>query len=206
MTDIQPKRPLDFYYDFGSPNAYLAWKALQGVTERTGLEVSMHPVLIGGIFKTTGNQPPWQAFGKVPSKMKYMQLEIQRFIKAHKLTAFKFNSAFPVNTLLAMRGAIAAQQAGMHDVYYPAVFKAIWEDNKDISQANILTNVLNDAGLNGAELVAATQTPDIKQGLMKATQACVDRGAFGLPTFFLGDDIYFGKDRVDQIEQAVVSS
>jgi len=158
MTDIQPKRPLDFYYDFGSPNAYFAWKALQGVTERTGLEVIMHPVLIGGIFKTTGNQPPWQAFGKVPSKMKYMQLEIQRFIKAHKLTAFKFNSAFPVNTLLAMRGAIAAQQAGMHDVYYPTVFKAIWEDNKDISQADILTNVLNDAGLNGAELVAATQT------------------------------------------------
>ena len=206
MTDIQPKRPLDFYYDVGSPNAYFAWKALQGVTERTGLEVIMHPVLIGGIFKTTGNQPPWQAFGNVPNKMKYMQLEIQRFIKAHKLSAFKFNSAFPVNTLLAMRGAIAAQQAGMHYAYYPAVFKAIWEDNKDISQTDILTNVLNDAGLNGAELVAATQTPDIKQGLMKVTQACVDRGAFGLPTFFLGDDIYFGKDRVGQIEQAVVSS
>ena len=194
---------LDFYYDFGSPNAYFAWKALEGVTERTGLDVIMHPVLIGGIFKSTGNQPPWQAFGNVPSKMKYMQLEIQRFIKDHNLTNFKFNSAFPVNTLLPMRGAIAAQKAGVHDTYYPAVFKAIWEDDNDISQPEILAGVLNSVGLDGAALVAATQTPEIKQGLMTATQACVDRGAFGLPTFFLGDDMYFGKDRVWQIERAI---
>jgi len=194
---------LDFYYDFGSPNAYFAWKALQGVSERTGLEVIMHPVLIGGIFKSTGNQPPWQAFGNVPNKMKYMQLEIQRFIKEHGLTKFKFNSAFPINTLLAMRAAIAAQNAGVHEAYYPVVFKAIWEDDKNISQPEILAKVLNEAGLDGAALVTATQNPDIKQALMDATQACVDRGAFGLPTFFLGDNIYFGKDRVWQIERTV---
>ena len=194
---------LDFYYDFGSPNAYFAWKALQGVSERTGLEVIMHPVLIGGIFKTTGNQPPWQAFGNVPNKMKYMQLEIQRFIKDHNLTAFKFNSAFPVNTLLAMRGAIAAQEAGVHGVYYPAIFKALWEDDKDVSQPEIFASVLSEAGLNSEALLKAAQTSEVKQGLMDATQACVDRGAFGLPTFFLSDDMYFGKDRVWQIEQAV---
>ena len=194
---------LDFYYDFGSPNAYFAWKALEGVTERTGLKVDMHPVLIGGIFKSTGNQPPWQAFGNVPNKMKYMQLEIQRFIKDHDLTAFKFNSAFPVNTLLPMRAAMAAQAAGVHDVFYPAVFKAIWEDDKDISQPEVLAQLLTDAGLDGKALVAATQTPEVKHALMEATQACVDRGAFGLPTFFLGDEIYFGKDRIWQIEQAV---
>jgi len=192
---------LDFYYDFGSPNAYFAWKALQGVSKRTGLKVVMHPVLIGGIFKTT--QPPWQAFGNVPNKMKYMQLEIQRFIKEHNLTEFKFNSAFPVNTLLAMRGAIAAQKTDVHDAYYPAVFKAIWEDDKNISQAEILAGVLNEAGLDGQAIIGATQTPEVKQGLIEATQACVDRGAFGLPTFFLDDDIYFGKDRVWQIEQAL---
>ena len=206
MTNIPPKKTLDFYYDFGSPNAYFAWKALQGVSARTGLEMMMHPVLIGGIFKTTNNQPPWKAFGTVANKMTYMQLEIQRFIKEHDLTAFKFNSAFPVNTLLAMRGAIAATEAGVHEAYYPAVFKAIWEDDKDISQAEVLTSVLNEAGLNGADLIAATQSPSIKQGLMDATQACVDRGAFGLPTFFLGDDIYFGKDRIWQIERALKSS
>jgi len=194
---------LDFYYDFGSPNAYFAWKALQEVSERTSLEVIMHPVLIGGIFKSTGNQPPWQAFGNVPNKMKYMQLEIQRFIKEHGLTKFKFNSAFPINTLLAMRAAIAAQNSGVHESYYPVVFKAIWEDDKNISQPEILAIVLNEAGLDGAALVTATQNPDIKQALMDATQACVDRGAFGLPTFFLGNNIYFGKDRVWQIERAV---
>jgi 2-hydroxychromene-2-carboxylate isomerase len=194
---------LDFYYDFGSPNAYFAWKALQGVSERTGLSISMYPVLIGGIFKLTNNQPPWQAFGNVPNKMKYMQLEIQRFVKDHNLTEFKFNSAFPVNTLLPMRAAIAAQQADVHEAYYPAVFKAIWEDDKNISQPDVLESVLNGIGLDGAALVAAAQTAEVKQGLMDATQACVDRGAFGLPTFFLGDDIYFGKDRVWQIEQAV---
>ena len=194
---------LDFYYDFGSPNAYFAWKALQGVSARTGLKVKMHPVLIGGIFKLTNNQPPWQAFGNVPNKMKYMQLEIQRFIKDHKLTEFKFNSAFPVNTLLPMRAAIAAQQADVHDSYYPAVFKAIWEDDKNISQPDVLETVLNSAGLDGAALVAAAQTVEVKQGLMDATQACVDRGAFGLPTFFLGDEMYFGKDRIWQIERAI---
>ena len=194
---------LDFYYDFGSPNAYFAWKALQDVSGRTGLKIIMHPVLIGGIFKSTSNQPPWQAFGNVPNKMKYMQLEIQRFVKDHELTDFKFNSAFPVNTLLAMRGAIAAQQADVHDTYYPAVFNAIWEEDKNISQPEILAKVLNDAGMDGEALVTATQTSEVKQGLMEATQACVDRGAFGLPTFFLGDDIYFGKDRVWQIERAV---
>ena len=203
MTEIQKTATLDFYYDFGSPNAYFAWKALQGVTQRTGLEVIMHPVLIGGIFKSTGNQPPWQAFGNVPNKMKYMQLEIQRFIKDHKLSAFKFNSAFPVNTLLSMRAAIVAQKAGVHETFYPAVFKALWEDDKNISQPEVLAEVLNEAGLDGNALIAATQTPDIKQALMEATQTCVDRGAFGLPTFFLGDDIYFGKDRIWQIEQAL---
>ena len=163
----------------------------------------MHPVLIGGIFKSTGNQPPWQAFGNVPNKMKYMHLEIQRFIKTHNLTDFKFNSAFPVNTLLSMRAAIAAQKAGVHDTFYPAVFKALWEDDKNISQPKVLAEVLTEAELEGEALIAATQTPDIKQALMEATQACVDRGVFGLPTFFLGDEIYFGKDRIWQIEQAL---
>jgi len=174
--------------------------------ERTGLKVIMHPVLIGGIFKLTNNQPPWQAFGNVPSKMKYMQLEIQRFVKDHNLVAFKFNSAFPVNTLLPMRAAIAAQNAGVHDDYYPAVFKAIWEDDKNISLPDILAAVLTDAGLDGTALVENTQTLEVKKSLMDTTQSCVDRGVFGLPTFFLGDEMYFGKDRVWQIEQAINQS
>ncbi len=194
---------LDFYYDFGSPNAYFAWKALASVTERTGIEINMLPVLIGGIFKSTHNQPPWMAYRNVPAKLDYERLEINRFIETHKLTTFKFNSAFPVNTLLPMRAAMAAQRAGVHDVFLPAVFAAIWEDDKNISQPDVLAAVLTQAGLDGEALVAATQDPQIKQGLRDATAACVARGVFGLPSFFLGDDLYFGKDRIWQIEQAL---
>jgi len=197
------ERSLDFYYDFGSPNAYFAWKALQGVSERTGLSVNMHPALIGGIFKLVGNTPPWMAFGNIPQKMSYMLLEIERFVKDHNLTDYKMNSAFPVNTLLSMRVAIAAQKAGVHDAYVPAVFKAMWEDDKNISDPAIFLDVLNKAGLDGAALLEAAQTDVVKDGLKTATQACVDRGAFGLPTFFLGENMYFGKDRVWQIERAV---
>ena len=189
---------IDFYYDFGSPNVYFADKAL---AKLSGIEVIMHPVLIGGVFKSTNNQPPWLTFAKVPAKMRYEQLEITRFIEDHKLTDFKFNSAFPVNTLLAMRGAIAAQKAGVHEAYYRAGIKAIWEDNQNISQPEILASVMDAAGLDGKALVEATGDPEIKQGLMDATADCVARGVFGLPAMFVGDDLYFGKDRVWQIEQ-----
>ncbi len=192
---------LDLFYDFGSPNAYFAREALKDVSKRTNLMVIEHPVLIGGIFKLTNNQPPWMAHAGCAPKMAYMKLEIQRFIEAHKLVNFRFNSAFPVNTLLAMRCAVAAQKAGVHDRFVDPVFTAIWENNKDISQPGVLTETLNKAGLDGDGLVAAAQTSDIKQSLIDATQTAVDRGAFGLPTFFLGDDMYFGKDRVAAVEQ-----
>lgn len=196
---------LDFYYDFGSPNAYFAREALKSVTKRTGLLVIEHPVLIGGIFKMTNNQPPWMAFSQCSQKMAYMQLEIKRFIEDHKLVEFQFNSAFPVNTLLAMRTAIAAQKAGVHDRFVGPVFKAMWENDKNISEPQVLISVLKDAGLDGERLVTASQQPDIKQALIDATQAVVDRGAFGIPTFFLGDDMYFGKDRIDMIERKITA-
>lgn len=197
---------LDFYYDFGSPNAYFAREALKGVSRRTGLEVIEKPALIGGIFKLTNNQPPWLAHGKCANKMAYMQLEIQRFVRDHKLTKFRFNSAFPVNTLMPMRAAMAALDAGVHAEYVDAVFKAIWEDDKNISDPEVLAAVLNEARMDGAALVAATQEQDIKDKLLAATQAVVDRGAFGLPTMFLGNDMYFGKDRVWMVEQKITAS
>ena len=183
---------LDFYYDFGSPNAYMAWKALSAMP---GVELIMHPVLIGGLFKTVGNQPPWQARPRRPAKMSYMMVEIQRFAKMYGLGDFKMNPHFPVNTLLAMRAAMAAQAAGVHDTFVPAVFRAMWEDGVDVSKPEELARVLSDAGLDGKALVAATQTDAVKQALMQATQDCADRGAFGLPTWFTPDgEMYFGKD------------
>jgi len=192
---------LDLYYDFGSPNAYFAREAFLQMQSRIDLELREYSVLIGGVFKSTNNLPPWQAFAGCAPKMAYMQLEIQRFVEDHKLTNFRFNSHFPVNTLLAMRAATAAVEAGVHDQFVGPVFKAMWEDSLDISQPEVLEKVLNDAGLDGNALVTATQDPAIKQKLMEATQKIVDRGAFGLPTFFLGDDMYFGKDRVWMIEK-----
>lgn len=194
---------LDFYYDFGSPNAYMAREALKGVSARTGLNVIEHPVLIGGIFKLTHNQPPWMAHAKCAPKMRYMMLELERFVKDHDLKNYKMNAHFPVNTLLPMRAAIAAQEAGVHDPFVEVVFKAMWEESQNIGDPNILETVLNSAGLDGNALIEPTQDQAIKDKLMKATQAVVDRGAFGLPTFFLGDEMYFGKDRVWMIEKKV---
>lgn len=184
-------KTLDFYYDFGSPNVYLAWKALAQVD---GLTLSLKPALIGGIFKGTNNQPPWQAFGNVPAKMHYMMAEINRFTAMYDLPDFQMNPHFPVNTLLAMRAAMVAHADDVAEAYFPAVQTAMWETGLDISKPEVLATVLDEAGLPGAAMVARTQEPEIKQALMDATQAAVERGMFGLPTWFDRKDMYFGKD------------
>lgn len=184
-------KTIEFYYDFGSPNVYLAWKALSQVD---GLTLDLKPALIGGIFKGTNNQPPWQAFAGVPAKMHYMMAEIRRFATMYGLSDFKMNPHFPVNTLLAMRTAMVAHADGVEDRFFPAVQIAMWETGQDVSQMDVLAGVLNDAGLPGTDMVARTQGPEIKQALMDATQAAIDRGLFGLPTWFDQVDMYFGKD------------
>jgi len=191
---------IDFYYDFGSPNAYLAWKALQGTISRTGLVVNMKPVLIGGIFKITGNSPPWQSAANIKSKLSYMEIEIKRFITEHHLTKFKFNKVFPMNTLLAMRGAIVSQELGIHNAYISSVFKSIWENNEDISNRENFIKLLNDDGIDGCKILKATDNKEIKEKLKKLTGESIKRGVFGLPTFFWKDEIYFGKECISQIE------
>lgn len=184
-------KTLDFYYDFGSPNVYLAWKALAAVE---GLTLTLKPALIGGIFKGTNNQPPWQAFAGVPAKMHYMMAEINRFAEMYGFTDFKMNPHFPVNTLLAMRTAMVAHADGTDAPFFAAVQTAMWETGQDISKPEVLAAVLDAAGLSGTAMVARTQEPNVKQALMDATQAAVDRGLFGLPTWFDGQNMYFGKD------------
>lgn len=184
-------KTLDFYYDFGSPNVYLAWKALSRVDRLT---LTLKPVLIGGLFKGTNNQPPWQAFAGVPAKMHYMMREINRFAAIYDVTEFQMNPHFPVNTLLAMRAAMVAHADRTEATYFKAVQTAMWETGLDVSQPEVLAAVLNDVGLPGEAMVARTRAPEIKQALMDATEAAIDRGIFGLPTWFNGDDMYFGKD------------
>lgn len=194
-------KTLDFIFDFGSPNAYYSWKVLPGVLTRTGAQVNVIPVLLGGLFKLTGNQPPMVAFGGVKGKLAYEQLESQRFMKKHGIHAFRFNPHFPVNTLLIMRGLIAARRLGVGDAYTPAVLKAMWEDGQKMDDPAVVAGVLSAAGLDAQAILTATQDPDVKAELAANTEAAAARGAFGIPTFFVGDEMFFGKDRLGQVEE-----
>jgi len=198
-------KTLDFIFDFGSPNAYLAYKALPPVLERTGCELNIIPCLLGGIFKATNNQAPWMAFANVPHKLDYERLEMMRFIKHHNLVDFKLNPHFPVNTLILMRGAIAAQIDGTLSGYVETGLKAMWEDGLKMDDPEVFATCFTKTGFDGQALLAQTQNPYIKAKLIANTQEAVTRGCFGIPTFFVGTDMFFGKDRLAQIEDALIS-
>lgn len=193
-------KTVDFIFDFGSPNAYLAWKLLPGIAARRGARVNLIPCLLGGIFKLTGNQAPMVAFGGIKGKMEYELLETRRFIAAHGLDAFRFNPHFPVNTLLLMRGMVAALRAGVGEAYLDAMLKGMWEQGLKLDDPEVFVATANAAGLDGAGLLAATGDPEVKAGLMANTEAAVARETFGIPTFFVGDEIFFGKERLGQVE------
>lgn len=194
-------KAVDFIFDFGSPNAYLAWKLLPGVAARTGAKINLIPCLLGGLFKLTGNQAPMAAFGQVQGKLEYERLERQRFIDKHSLTAFRFNPHFPVNTLMIMRGLIAARRASLGDTYLEAVLKATWEDAKKMDDPVVVAEVLSAAGLDAKAILDATQDLSVKAELAANTDAAATRGAFGIPTFFVDDEMFFGKERLGQVEE-----
>ncbi|HEY1707832.1 MAG TPA: 2-hydroxychromene-2-carboxylate isomerase [Rhizomicrobium sp.] len=194
---------VEFLFDFGSPNAYLAHQVVPDIERRTGAKFEYVPVLLGGIFKATGNQSPMQAFGHIPSKIAYERLETQRFVERHRLAKFQFNPFFPVNTLGIMRGAVAAQRRGELPRYMDAVFHHMWEAPKKMDDPAVIHAALKESGLDADALLAAAQTPEVKDGLIKNTEAAVARGVFGIPTFFVDGQIYFGKDRLRDVEEAI---
>jgi len=191
---------IDFIFDFASPNAYLSRNALRDLAGRCGGEVRLIPCLLGGIFKATGNQAPFTAFGHIKNKMAYEALEMQRFVTSHGLDRYRSNPHFPMNTLLVMRGMVAAQHAGVAERYVDAVLAAMWEAGQKMDDPEVVAAVLDAAGLDGAALLAATQDPVVKAELVANTEAAVARGAFGIPTFFVGDEMFFGKERLGQLE------
>ena len=197
---------IDYLIDFASPNSYLANKVLPDIAARTGAKVNYIPVLLGGIFKATNNKAPWMVYAEVPNKLAYERLEMTRFIEKHKLTKFRLNSNFPMNTLLAMRAATAAQKSGQLDEFIQAVETAAWEDDVNIADPEALAGVLTAHGLDGRALVEATQDPEIKAALIANTDAALERKVFGIPTFFVGDEMFFGKDRLGQLEEAVIAA
>lgn len=194
---------VEHHFDFGSPNSYLAWKVIPEIEKRTGVAFDYVPVLLGGVFKLTGNQPPMVAFGNIKNKPQYDALEMQRFIARHGLDKFRMNSHFPVNTVQIMRGAVVAQMDGNLPKYLDVVFCAMWEDSKKMDDAEVIRATLDAGGLDGAHILARIQDQDVKDRLLANTSASVERGTFGAPTFYVGDEIYFGKDRLRDLEEEI---
>jgi len=194
-----------FLFDFGSPNAYLCHKVLAGVEHRTGTQIEYVPILLGGLFKLANNRSPIEAFAGIPNKLAYDMLEIKRFVAKHQLTQFRMNPHFPVNTLKIMRLAVAAQASGCGQAYTDAVFAAMWEAGRNMDDVGEISAVLQAAGLDGGALLAKAQEPDIKARLAANTQTAFERGAFGAPSFFVGDQLFFGKDRLRDFEDEIVN-
>lgn len=196
-------RTLELIFDFGSPNAYLSMKALPELLDRTGADLIITPCLLGGIFKATGNKAPMIQYADAPAKLAYENLEMRRFIEKHGLNKFRINPHFPVNTLTIMRGAIVADDEGVLDDYIDAVNRAMWEDGLKMDDAEVIATFLSANGFDGPALLARTQEPEIKARLVANTEAAVARGVFGIPTFFVGDAMFFGKDRLAPVEEAL---
>ena len=196
---------VEFHFDVGSPNAYFCHKVLPSMAARTGVPVRYVPVLLGGVFKLTNNQAPMVQFKGIKNKNEYQRLEMVRFIKKHGLTHFQMNPHFPVNTVTIMRGAVAADMDGKLAAYADAVFHHMWEAPKKMDDAEVIRSALDLSGLDGARLLARAQDQDVKDALLKATEASVARGSFGSPTFFVGDEMYFGKDRLRDVEDDISS-
>jgi len=190
-------KSLEFYFDFGSATAYLAYKRLLQLREEYDLEIIYRPMLLGGVFKATGNSSPVA----IPAKGAYMnQHDLPRFAKRYGVT-LNFNPHFPINTLKLMRGALAAQRLDCFDAYIDAVYTAVWFDGKKMDEIDVIAEVLTSAGLDSQALLALSQDPEVKAELIAATEAAVERGVFGAPTMFMGEDMYFGQDRLDFVEQ-----
>ena len=192
-------KTVEFYFDVGSPTAYLAHKRLQQLRAQYGLKLRYMPMLLGGVFKASGNTSPIA----IPAKGKYMlEQDLPRFAARYGVPLI-FNPHFPINTLNLMRAAIAAQELGCVDAYLDRVFDAIWVEKKNMGDAAVVERVLADAGLDAGALIARSQDPAVKAELVANTEAAVARGVFGAPTLFMDGAMYFGQDRLDFIEEAL---
>lgn len=195
---------VEFQFDFGSPNAYLAEKALPGIERRTGVKFDYVPVLLGGVFKATNNLSPFESLRGIKNKPEYQALETRRFIRRHDITTFRPNPFFPVNTLMLMRGAVAARFEGMFEPYFRAAYHHMWEEPKKMDDPEIFRNAFASSGIDIERLIVRAQQDDVKKKLIELTNDAVARGAFGSPTFFVGEEMFFGKDQLRDVEESIV--
>lgn len=198
---------IEFLYDFGSPNAYFVHRAIaQGITVQPTVQFRYTPVLLGGIFKAIGNQSPMQAYGHIAAKRAYDTLEMQRFLLRHAIAQFQMNPHFPVNTLLLMRGAIAAEQLGCSAAYVEAMMAGMWEQGLKLDDPAVWHSAVAAAGLDADALASAAADPVNKAALIANTESAIARGVFGIPTFFFDGAMWFGKDRLRDVIEATTGA
>jgi 2-hydroxychromene-2-carboxylate isomerase len=198
-------KQFEFLFDVGGPNSYLVHKVLPQFCAEHNVEAIYTPILLGGVFKATGNRAPMIRYADAPAKLAYEQLEFARFVAAHAIP-FRMNPHFPVNSLLVMRTLVGAQHAGCFMPAVEVLMQGMWEDGLDLAQPEIVAASLDKAGLNGNALLALAHDPEIKAKLVANTEAAVARGAFGVPTFFVGTEMFFGKERLGQVAAAFAKS
>jgi 2-hydroxychromene-2-carboxylate isomerase len=195
---------IEFHFDFGSPNAYLAHRVIPAIEARTGARFRYVPVLLGGVFKATNNRSPVEVFGNIANKRAYMELETRRFLLRHGITDYRRNPHFPVNTLALMRGAVAAQHEGCFERYVDVMYRNMWSEPKKLDDLEVIRSVLDGNGFDAGHLLERAQSPEVKQELVRNTEVSVARGTFGSPTFFVGDEIFFGKDQLRDVEEEFI--
>ena len=195
---------VEFHFDFGSPNSYYSHRVIPAIEERTGVKFQYYPILLGGVFKATTNKSPMEQLAGVRNKPEYNALETKRFVARHKLDNFRFNPYFPINTLSIMRGAIYTLNNGNGDDYIEAMYRCMWEQELNMADASVIQQALVDAGLPAEEIIVGTTDPEIKQQLIRNTTDSVERGTFGSPTFFVGKEIFFGKDKLRDVEEEIL--
>jgi 2-hydroxychromene-2-carboxylate isomerase len=197
---------VEFMFDFGSPNAYLAEKVIPEIERRTGISFEYVPVLLGGIYKLTNNRSPGESLAGIKNKPEFMELGTQRFIRRHNITTFHKNPFFPVNTLQLMRGAVAAQFEAVFESYFRAAYHHMWEAPKKMDDPQVAREAFISSNIDFDKLFERSQQPDVKNRLLELTQDAVNRGAFGSPTFFVGKEMFFGKDQLRDVEEAIVEA
>jgi 2-hydroxychromene-2-carboxylate isomerase len=193
----------EFLFDFGSPNAYLAHLVIPGIEARTGLKFTYVPVLLGGVFKATNNVSPAVSLQGIRNKGEYQGLETRRFLQRHGITTYRSNPFFPVNTLRIMRGAVAAQRLGCFERYVDEVYRHMWAEPKKMDEPDVIRAAFEESGLPAGELFRLMEDAGVKQTLIANTENAVERGVFGSPSFFVDGELYFGKDRLREVEEAI---
>jgi 2-hydroxychromene-2-carboxylate isomerase len=196
---------LAFHFDFGSPNAYLSHLVIPAIEKRIGARFEYIPVLLGGVFKATNNRSPMESMAGIRNKPDYEKLELTRFLARHHITTYQRNPFFPVNTLTIMRAAVAAQHLGVFERYVDEVYRYMWSEGRNMGDPNVIAASLEESGLPVRALLEASASPEVKAELIANTEDSVKHGTFGSPTFFVDDEIYFGKDRLRDVEEAFVA-